>query len=169
LRISVSAADAGDGGSAASYLRRNLAARCVALRFFFKVATPPTSDLFLGLVSGPRLDGGGGSGAGANVDVRLLLDPQGRLLIGEQISGGDRYTELGRVLVQNATWHELTLYVSAAGPTLEVQAALDGTEIPMTGTPQLAPSGQLKTLILGPSYAHATASTVLFYDDVSLR
>ncbi len=108
LRLSV--ATTSDGGAAqAGYLRRGLnGAPCLALDFWLKVEEDATGDMFVALVSGPRVVGDGGA-TGRNLDVRIMLRPGRKLIFGEQSSGGEDYSEYANVALDDDAFHHISL------------------------------------------------------------
>lgn len=116
------------------------------------------------------MDGGGGSGPGANVDVLILIGKDRKLRFREQVSGGIASTELVSTSIDDDTFHDVELDVSA-GKTFGVAIKVDGRGVPIPAgsEPRFLLDGPLRTLILGPSYADQATAATLFYDDFELR
>lgn len=169
LQLSV-ASTANEADTQAGYLRRGLGgASCLALDFWLKVQDDATGDLFVALVSGPRVVEGGGS-TDKNLDVRILLGPGRKLIFGEQSSGGKDYSEYASVALEDSAFHHISLFVDASGLRLNVEVKVDEKRLNIPTDKQLLiPTGELQSLTLGPSFAQASARATLYYDSVELR
>lgn len=167
LRIDVRTVDPG-AGSGAGHLRRDLDHDCARVRFWLRVPSPPTGDLFVVLLSAPREGADGGSGPGANVDFRVLVNDRREIFFAEQISGGIDYVEYAKASIADGAYHLVDLQITSSGPTLGVRIALDEQEIALARPPQARPKGRLRTLILGPSFAQTRTAATLLYDDFEL-